>query len=514
MERVTEWIKESIGVCASIQECEEAQIIEQFAVLKQQYLAFSELERRNIHNMIGRVLSIEDAMYVLSCFCTYMNVDDFWEDVMLKLVCEEFDCYVGAMLEYQVRCRFNGPERYALIRRVHKRNVDRFEQLLAIEFPYIPLNKRNGNRILIVTEQILSEYHAPTRVVENFAYVLQEHLGYEVRILVLPSNMEVPTWQWLDAKHSGASKEFGSQMMQFGYRDTKLSVMQINMSGRDAEEYRSAFACMHEWNPLFVWGMGISNPVADLLKTFTSLAVMDMSTGCPVSEADVIVRLERRPDETESVYAAAMTEDQKQFFMDEKIPVIVEKAESAIPRAELGLPEERFLIAVVGNRLEEEIDASFVEVMKAVLEEAPEAAFVFIGEAESVKEHFREAGWSNRVFYPGYQESLMEVYNSLDLYVNPRRMGGGFSGTMALIAGLPVVTLPDCDVAYNVGEPFIVQSYEQMIKVVCRYVNDREFYREQKVHVRENARSHSNEKIVQCVQKMVNGIIRTIEEQE
>ncbi len=514
MEAVIEWIKKSIGVCASIQECEEAQVIEQFAVLEQQYFAFSELERKNIHNMIGRVLSVDDSMYVLSCFCTYMNVDDFWEDVMMNLVCGEFDCYTGAMLEHQVRCRFNGPERYALIRRVHKRNVDRFEQLLAIELPYVPVNKRNENRILIVTEQILSERHAPTRVVENFAYVLQERLGYEVCILVLPSDMEVPTRQWLDAKYSRACKEFGNQMMQFGYRDTKLSIMQINMSGRDAEKYRSAFAYTHEWNPLFVWGMGISNPVADLFGTFTSLAVMEMSTGCPVSEADVIVRLERRPDETEALYAAAMTGYQKQFFMGEKIPVIAEKAESSIPRAELGLPEERFLIAVVGNRLGEEIDASFVKVMRAVLEEAPETAFVLIGEAESVKEHFREAKWGERVFYLGYQESLMEVYNSLDLYVNPQRMGGGFSGTMALIAGLPVVTLPDCDVAYNIGESFVVQNYEQMINVVCRYVNDREFYREQKVRARENARSHSNEKMVQCVQKMVNGIIRTIEEQE
>ena len=41
---------------------------------------------------------------------------------------------------------------------------------------------------------------------------------------------------------------------------------------------------------------------------------------------------------------------QKQIFMQEKLPVIAQEAEKNVPD-ELGLPEGKFFVAVVGNRL-------------------------------------------------------------------------------------------------------------------------------------------------------------------
>lgn len=51
---------------------------------------------------------------------------------------------------------------------------------------------------------------------------------------------------------------------------------------------------------------------------------------------------------------------------------------------------------------------------------------------------------------------------------------------MALMAGLPVVTLPACDVAYNVGGEFTVTTEEEMVDAVIRYASDDVFYAQKK----------------------------------
>jgi hypothetical protein len=72
------------------------------------------------------------------------------------------------------------------LRLLHKRNVDRFERELQFSRSYIPIAERKKKRIAIITEQILGIQHAPTKIVYDFLYVLQERLHYEVLLFVCP----------------------------------------------------------------------------------------------------------------------------------------------------------------------------------------------------------------------------------------------------------------------------------------------------------------------------------------
>ena len=99
-----------------------------------------------------------------------------------------------------------------------------------------------------------------------------------------------------------------------------------------------------------------------------------------------------------------------------------------------------------------------------------------IGKNPIAQEKLNDPIFTKRLFYLGYCEELMKTIGCLDLYLNPKRMGGGYSSVYALVEEIPVVTLPDCDVAYNVGEEFTVQNYQKMIETVCRYVDDKKFY--------------------------------------
>ena len=108
----------------------------------------------------------------------------------------------------------------------------------------------------------------------------------------------------------------------------------------------------------------------------------------------------------------------------------------------------------------------------------------------------------------------MGVYGILDLYINPKRSGGGFSGAMALAAGVPVITLPDCDVAYNVGEEFTVDGYPSMVDTVCRYIEDSEFYAEKQKTAEKIAEQNSDDKMIAYVKKTIDGIMQCMEVRE
>lgn len=106
----------------------------------------------------------------------------------------------------------------------------------------------------------------------------------------------------------------------------------------------------------------------------------------------------------------------------------------------------------------------------------------------------------------------MEVYQLMDLYLNPDRAGGGFSSAMALTADLPVVTLPDCDVACMTGEEFLVADYEQMLRTVERYVTEPDFYKEKQAKAQQYKIENSDQKMEQYMRNLLEQVFDQMDE--
>lgn len=171
------------------------------------------------------------------------------------------------------------------------------------------------------------------------------------------------------------------------------------------------------------------------------------------------------------------------------------------------------MLAFVGNRLDKDVDPIFWGMMERVLKMEQRTALVFIGDA--VPERLiEESHFKERVYKIGYQQDLMAAYACVDLYVNPRRAGGGFSAEMALMAGVPVVTLPGCDVALRVGEEFTVSDEGQMEDQICHYVQDEAFYNMKRNQALEHSKQNGEEELARYAKGLVDGIIGLLEEQE
>ncbi|HEX3076748.1 MAG TPA: glycosyltransferase, partial [Lachnospiraceae bacterium] len=89
--------------------------------------------------------------------------------------------------------------------------------------------------------------------------------------------------------------------------------------------------------------------------------------------------------------------------------------------------------------------------------------------------------------YIGYCNDMLALNSICDLYVNPHRMGGGFSIIEAFHEGVPGVTMDYGDVATAAGEGFCVNDYEDMVDTIKKYMEDREFYHYMSERAKERA---------------------------
>lgn len=425
-------------------------------------------------------------------------MDEFQVDVAKQICMGKYDFATRIMLEMQLN-----KVSYEIKREIHKKNFKMLMECIETEFKYIPVVNRRQNRIVIITEQLFENIrHAPTRMALEITYTLKK-LGYDVKIYTCASNKPIPNWQWVSTYGFYSGNE---RCREVWYKGSKILVYQYPLSDCSIEDYRKMFSEIYKFNPIFVLEMGVKNVVADLPHVFTTTVNFNTVTEAPVSEADIFIRYTKLEESIENVYEKNMTSYQRQIFMKQGFPAVFDTSETVYTRQKLQLPEDRFLIAIVGNRLDQEITEMFQNFMMKILQENHKVDFVIIGVVKELQSRLNNKVFNKRLHYMGYCTDLKEVLEVLNLYLNPDRLGGGWSSAIALHAGIPVVTLPEGDVAYNVSEKFIVNNYEEMYNIICRYMNDPEFYRQQQQEARQYAKEHGENKVIDFLDEMLKRI--------
>lgn len=462
------------------------------------YHNFSNRDRCETHQLLLSQFEVEDSVWVLSYIIKILQMDEFQIDASQQICRGKYDFATRIMLEIQLK-----ELPYEAKRKVHKKNFKMLMECIKPDFRYVPVARRKQRRIVIITEQLLNLQHAPTRMTLEIAYTFQKKFKYDVEVFTCASNKMIPNWQWVSTWgfNSGNERHF-----EIVYKDSIIPVYQYPLSDCSIEDYCQMLSLIYKFKPLFVLEMGVCNPVADLPHVFTTTVNFNTVTEAPVSEADIFIRHTRLEESIEDMYEKNMTSYQKQIFMKQVFPALFSTGGTGYTRKDLHLPEDRFLIAVVGNRLDQEISETFEKFMMKILQENDNVDFVIIGEVTELQHRLNNKVFDKRLYYMGYCTDLKGVLGVLDLYLNPDRLGGGWSGAIALHAGVPVVALPKGDVAYNISEKFVVSNYEEMYGTICRYMRDPEFYNKQKQDALQYAKEHSENKIIDFLDEMLKRI--------
>lgn len=504
MGKAIEWIRNSIDTCVNFFAYEQAYAQNLFAELEGQYSVFSYIEKQEVIKILKSQFVIEDLIYVLSFFVKYMDRIEF-EDMLLDcLDNSDFDCYTSSMMELQLYVDVD--EHYEKKRAIHSKNVEKLAEELGVDYPYLIKDKRNKNRIVIITEQILNDKHAPTKSVLDFAVALKK-LGYELTIFVCPSDMQLPEGTWHNAICMNSVAEVRNDYFALDYRDITLDLYQINMNEEGINQYKKMMDYIYEYNPLFVYSMGLMNPVGDVVNKFTTLVSKKYTLGLPLSQADVLVEIEGNNERADVEYDCC---NNQIIIPENKSVTYFEGSRKVVTREMFGLPKEEFLIAVVGNRLDEELDETFSNLLRRIISVRDDVCVVIIGQITTSKKLFEAAEFVGHIYYIDYCSDLMSLYKVVDLYINPKRYGGGYSALMALVSQVPVITLPNCDVAFNAGEKFVVESYEEMYERAKMCMIDSDYYKKAKSYTFRFEKDYSFDNMINEVKKSLNQIIDAV----
>lgn len=352
---------------------------------------------------------------------------------------------------------------------------------------YIPCQERDKNLVFVFTSQVLGMEHAPTKTLLDRCYVLKKFLHKEVFIIntamQVAAKGQAPFYGLVSAEYADVL----SNLSELEFKGEHFGFFQCENKMPDLELMAEIIRMVKKRKPEFILTIGGSDICADLCGLFlpqitVSTVFSKIATSCgeyqivdkEIGEADKRV-LSILGVEWQNVKRAMFT-----FSFKEQTHTFTREA--------LGLWQDKFILLVVGWRLDEEIDGEFLKMLENVVKENPEIGVAFMGVFDTCETRMAEyPGLSKHSRYLGKQMDALAVVECCDLYVNPKRNGGGSSVSEALYKGLPAVTLPMGDVSAAAGESFRVPDYEAMERQILRYASEPDYYRQMAQTAKERA---------------------------
>lgn len=336
---------------------------------------------------------------------------------------------------------------------------------------------RNADLIYVITLQFIGLDHPPTRTALERIKVLNCDLNKTVKVINTCEPMTALGKFPMYAAQEGSINDGITGNRIYQYDGFVFSLEQSSKDMPEIGEVRRMLQEIREDKPYMILVIGNGSIVADMASKIVPVI------NIPVVFSSVWIR----DGQYTAVGRHFSDEEKRQYFGKTELPVnIIESTfsfqlkeqKNHYSRIDFGLPEDKFLLVVVGTRLHDEVDDEFIVEMMPLLSQ--NAFFVFAGKFDNYEMYCdKYSEFAINSSFIGYQDDIMAVNELMDLYVNPKRLGGGYSIIEAFSKGVPGVTLQTGDIAVAAGEAFCVGDYAQMRNVILRYMTDQSFYKEQ-----------------------------------
>lgn len=398
-------------------------------------------------------------------------------------------------------CKNNG-EHEILYQNVLKQ----FRNRIQVDLSPIPSADRFKNVILVLTIQFLSPKHAPTRTALERIYTLGKEMGKTVKIINTREQYSLlgylPLYNFFNRN---ISKELDKKK-EYTYKDYTASFYQIPVEMPELSKVEEVLEQIREMRPYLVFVIGngsiVGDLCADMIPTICIPAIFSsvprkenqyVCIGKQLGKEEKNNLIRERGYSPETIIESVFT-----FELKEQL--------TKLTREQLNLPKDKFLLAVVGLRLDTELNIEFFNYLQQTF--AFGTHIVLIGQLDNYN-HFCESCPELREHSTalGTQNDVLAIIELCDLYINPYRSGGGFSLAEAFSKGVPGVTINHGDVAAAAGIEFCVETYEEMVDKIKQYIEDKEFYFKMSEKAKSRAAILTDSKIAMegIVEKAVTG---------
>lgn len=357
-----------------------------------------------------------------------------------------------------------------------------FESFCSVIFPgikkrnYLKKEEQNREQVFVFISQVLTLKHAPTKTLLDRCYVLQKYVGK--RVFIVNTAMQVPKKgqaPFYDLQTASYLYEYAEKRF-LEFKGEKFEFYQCKDDMPNLQTIADLVMLVKEKKPCYLVNIGGSDICADICGMIVpEITVSTVFSGIAPSCGEY------------QITGAALTEAEREGLKilgveETKVKHTLfsfsfKEQSHKYTRADLGIWEKRFVLVVVGWRLDAEADRNFFDCLSQILERNENIGVVFIGKFDRYEEQVK----NNLLLrcntrYLGMQEDVLAVMECCDLYINPKRQGGGSSAAEALYQGVPVMTLPYGDVFAAAGEEFVLEDYKKMVLQTIKYATEPEFY--------------------------------------
>lgn len=341
---------------------------------------------------------------------------------------------------------------------------------------WIPKESRRENLVYVMTSQILSRQHAPTKTALDRCYILMKHYGKQV-VLINTAEMgaDVGNILLFHRFHTNYKKEL-KDAGYIEYKGIHIPYVQCSEKMPNLTETTEILNSIASEKPAYILNIGGGSLVSDLageMVPVLTIATVFSRLALTKSQFQMIGRPLTEKDRKH----LALRKMTKQHVISGRFTFALKEQKGVLSREILGIPADRFALVVIGARLTREVTHDFVDML---LETVPWGGFiVFLGELDYEKLIAAHEKLEENSVYLGSRSDVLAVVEQTDMYVNPHRNGGGSSVVEAMYKGIVPVTLRYGDVYVNTGDDFAVDDYEAMKKEIVRCIQDKGYYEQQ-----------------------------------
>lgn len=424
------------------------------------------------------------AIYIYSLF-TFRIHDKKWMEEMLETILKVQDWREETLyfMYWQIATRFmiwpecesiNGKAAlWKLFRRTCSKYATNVNSLKWIEE-----KERNKDFVVVIMAQYLDPTHGPSKTALDRCKALMKAMHKEVLLINTAEALSVVgnTIPWAYVYNPIYAEELRNEEW-IEWKGEKIPFVQCDNNMPNIDVLNFLIQEIVRMKPQFVVEIGTGSILANLVsKCLPVLSVVTGFSRLAVTETQYQVSALRISDKERWILGQVGKEES--HVIPTTFTFGLKEQQETLTREELGLPENMFLAAVIGMRLDWEIDDEFMQMLKNI--HNSEVGIVFIGnfpKFESFLSKYPEL--KDQMYYLGERKDVLAILEVCELFLNPIRLGGGTSAAEALCKGLPAVSTSYGDVGATVGEDFWVEDYAEMAEIVNRYRQDKEFYRKQ-----------------------------------
>lgn len=363
----------------------------------------------------------------------------------------------------------------------------------------------NRDRVIILTGQFLGLLHAPTRNVLDYAKELTK-LGKEVFIINSRDVISEHNIHFYNG-FIGNYVESYNNIQSINFEKYNFKFFQTDSGITNLTNIQQILNLIDDYNPELIISVGDSNLTADInsgsrtLITIPCGGILPMYPKGywavprkPIPSDDEIFRLTNMDKECVfPIYYSFMKKDK----------------EKKIRRADFNISDEVYIIVVVGNRLNEEIDDKFIRKLEKILLRNSLLHVVFIGDFSNYSALIDTNTILKRQSTSlGFQENIQSIYSICNFYMNPRRQGGATSAAEAMLEGLPIISEPYGDVYNQLWLETSFDNTEDVISYIQHCITDETYYSSEKEKIRKHGEKFFNTR--QLLISLINNLDKKI----